>query len=131
MGGQISFYLGDGFKGGVINRGSTLGVSPSSQAIRDTIHTKYKLFNKEFILIDTAGIRRKTKVNEDLELGFEHYSGFGPLRDLQGWNNQSHTVYATADFKAKGMEVNFGVGRGYHNGEDDWVVKSIIAFPFN
>jgi len=29
------------------------------------------------------------------------------------------------------MDVNFGVGHGYHNGEDDWVVKSIIAFPFN
>jgi hypothetical protein len=71
------------------------------------------------------------KVNGDLELGFEHYSGYGPMRDLQGYKNQEHTVYATADFKVKGMEVNFGVGRGYHNGEDDWVMKSIIAFPFN
>ena len=34
---------------------------------RDTIHTHYKLFQKEFILIDTAGIRRKAKVHEDLE----------------------------------------------------------------
>ena len=34
---------------------------------RDTIHTHYNLYNKEFILIDTAGIRRKTKVHEDLE----------------------------------------------------------------
>jgi GTP-binding protein len=34
---------------------------------RDTIHTHYNLFSKEFILIDTAGIRRKTKVHEDLE----------------------------------------------------------------
>src|SRR5204863_7139002 len=34
---------------------------------RDTIHTHYKLFQKEFVLIDTAGIRRKTKVHEDLE----------------------------------------------------------------
>jgi hypothetical protein len=71
------------------------------------------------------------KVNGDLELGFEHYSGYGPLRDLQGYKNQVHTVYATADFKVRDMEVNFGVGRGYHNGEDDWIVKSIIAFPFN
>lgn len=71
------------------------------------------------------------KVNADLELGFEHYSGYGHPQNLQGWNNQSHTVYATADFKVKDMEVNFGVGRGYHNGEDDWIVKSIIAFPFN
>ena len=42
-------------------------VSDIAGTTRDTIHTHYKLFQKEFILIDTAGIRRKTKVNEDLE----------------------------------------------------------------
>src|SRR6185436_5730516 len=34
---------------------------------RDSIHSHYKLFKKEFILIDTAGIRKKAKVHEDLE----------------------------------------------------------------
>lgn len=34
---------------------------------RDPIHTTYRKFGKEFVLIDTAGIRRKTKVEEDLE----------------------------------------------------------------
>ncbi len=34
---------------------------------RDSIHSHYKLFQKEFILIDTAGIRKKAKVQEDLE----------------------------------------------------------------
>jgi len=42
-------------------------VSDIAGTTRDTIHTHYNLFNKEFILIDTAGIRRKTKVHEDLE----------------------------------------------------------------
>src|SRR5579863_2238646 len=42
-------------------------VSEIAGTTRDTIHTHYKLYNKEFILIDTAGIRRKTKVHEDLE----------------------------------------------------------------
>ncbi len=42
-------------------------VSDIAGTTRDTIHTHYKLFRKEFILIDTAGIRRKTKVHEDLE----------------------------------------------------------------
>ncbi len=42
-------------------------VSDIAGTTRDTIHTHYKLFKKEFILIDTAGIRRKTKVHEDLE----------------------------------------------------------------
>ncbi len=34
---------------------------------RDTIHSKYTKFGKEFLLIDTAGIRKKAKVHEDLE----------------------------------------------------------------
>ena len=42
-------------------------VSDIAGTTRDTIHTHYKLFQKEFVLIDTAGIRRKNKVNEDLE----------------------------------------------------------------
>ncbi len=42
-------------------------VSDIAGTTRDTIHTHYKLFQKDFILIDTAGIRRKNKVHEDLE----------------------------------------------------------------
>ena len=34
---------------------------------RDTIHTHYNLFGKEFMLIDTAGVRKKKNVHEDLE----------------------------------------------------------------
>ena len=42
-------------------------VSDIAGTTRDTIHTHYNLFQKEFVLIDTAGIRRKSKVHEDLE----------------------------------------------------------------
>lgn len=42
-------------------------VSDIAGTTRDTIHTRYNLFKKDFVLIDTAGIRRKTKVEEDLE----------------------------------------------------------------
>lgn len=34
---------------------------------RDSIHTRYNLFGRDFLLIDTAGIRKKNKVHEDLE----------------------------------------------------------------
>ncbi|MEM6696858.1 MAG: ribosome biogenesis GTPase Der [Bacteroidota bacterium] len=34
---------------------------------RDSIHSKYEKFGKEFLLIDTAGIRKKGKVHENLE----------------------------------------------------------------
>lgn len=71
------------------------------------------------------------RVNEDLELGIEHYTGLGAMNNLQGFKNQEHTTYVAADFKAKGMEVNFAVGHGYQKAEDDWVIKSIVAFPFN
>ncbi|MBK7100032.1 MAG: ribosome biogenesis GTPase Der [Sphingobacteriales bacterium] len=42
-------------------------VSDIAGTTRDTIHTHYNLFQKEFMLIDTAGIRRKSRVHEDLE----------------------------------------------------------------
>jgi len=34
---------------------------------RDSIHTRYNLFNKDVLLIDTAGIRKRAKVDENLE----------------------------------------------------------------
>ena len=42
-------------------------VSDIAGTTRDTIHTRYNLFQKDFVLIDTAGIRRKKNVHEDLE----------------------------------------------------------------
>ncbi len=42
-------------------------VSEVGGTTRDSIHTRYNLYKKDFILIDTAGIRRKARVNEDLE----------------------------------------------------------------
>ncbi len=46
---------------------------------RDTINSHYKLFDKEFLLVDTAGIRRKKKVSEDIEF----YSVMRSLRALE------------------------------------------------
>lgn len=42
-------------------------VTPIAGTTRDPIHSTYKKFDKEFLLIDTAGIRKKAKVEEDLE----------------------------------------------------------------
>ncbi len=42
-------------------------VSDIAGTTRDTIHTHYNMFQKEFMLIDTAGIRKKNKEKEDLE----------------------------------------------------------------
>lgn len=42
-------------------------VSDIAGTTRDSIHTHYNQFDKELILIDTAGIRKKKTVKEDLE----------------------------------------------------------------
>lgn len=42
-------------------------VSDIAGTTRDTIHTRYNLFQKDFMLIDTAGIRKKSKDKDDLE----------------------------------------------------------------
>lgn len=42
-------------------------VSEIAGTTRDTIHTHYNLFQKDFILIDTAGLRKKNKEKDDLE----------------------------------------------------------------
>ena len=42
-------------------------VSNIAGTTRDTIHTHYNLFQKDFILIDTAGLRKKNKEKDDLE----------------------------------------------------------------
>ena len=34
---------------------------------RDAIHTRYKMYGKDFVLVDTAGIRKKSAVKEDME----------------------------------------------------------------
>ena len=46
---------------------------------RDSIHTEYNKFGKQFTLIDTAGIRKKSKVHENLEF----YSVMRAIRSLE------------------------------------------------
>ncbi len=46
---------------------------------RDAINTRYKLFGKDFILTDTAGLRKKSKVKEDIEF----YSVLRSIQALQ------------------------------------------------
>jgi GTP-binding protein len=89
-------------------------VSDIAGTTRDTIHTHYKLFQKEFILIDTAGIRRKTKVHEDLEF----YSVIRAIRAMdeadiclilldaeKGITAQDLSIFAMAVKKGKGIVV--------------------------
>ena len=89
-------------------------VSDIAGTTRDTIHTHYNLFNKEFVLIDTAGIRRKAKVNEDLEF----YSVIRAIKAVdeadvcmllldaeKGIAAQDLSIFAMAVKKGKGIVV--------------------------
>ncbi|MAN88794.1 MAG: ribosome biogenesis GTPase Der [Algoriphagus sp.] len=54
-------------------------VTNEAGTTRDAIHTRYKLFGQDFIITDTAGIRKKAKVKEDVEF----YSVMRSLRTLE------------------------------------------------
>ncbi len=89
-------------------------VSDIAGTTRDTIHTHYNMFNKEFILIDTAGIRRKNKVHEDLEF----YSVIRAIKALDeanvcmlmidaqnGITAQDLAIFSMAVKKGKGIVI--------------------------
>jgi GTP-binding protein len=54
-------------------------VTDEAGTTRDAIHTRYKFFGQDFIITDTAGIRKKAKVKEDVEF----YSVMRSLRTLE------------------------------------------------
>lgn len=89
-------------------------VSEIAGTTRDSIHTHYNLFQKEFVLIDTAGIRRKAKVHEDLEF----YSVIRAIKALdeadvclllldaeKGATAQDLNIFSQAVKKGKGVVV--------------------------
>jgi len=89
-------------------------VSEIAGTTRDTIHTHYKLFQKDFMLIDTAGIRRKAKVHEDLEF----YSVIRAIKAMdeadvclilidavKGVSAQDISIFSLAAKKGKGVVV--------------------------
>ncbi len=54
-------------------------VTPIAGTTRDTIYTRYKGFGFDFFLIDTAGLRRKARVKEDIEF----YSVMRTIRAIE------------------------------------------------
>ena len=89
-------------------------VSDIAGTTRDTIHTHYKLFQKEFMLIDTAGIRKKSKEKDDLEF----YSIIRAIRAMdeadvcllvidghKGITAQDITIFSLATRKGKGIVI--------------------------
>ncbi|MEO8235592.1 MAG: ribosome biogenesis GTPase Der [Flavobacterium sp.] len=81
---------------------------------RDAIDTKYDRFGFEFNLVDTAGIRRKAKVKEDLEF----YSVMRSVRAIEhadvciliidatrGFEGQDQSIFWLAEKNRKGVVI--------------------------
>lgn len=89
-------------------------VSDIAGTTRDPIHTHYNQFGKEFILIDTAGLRKKKAVQEDLEF----YSVIRAIKAMdeadicmllidaaKGMTAQDVNILSLAERKGKGIVI--------------------------
>lgn len=76
-------------------------VTPMAGTTRDTIHTRYNSFGKELLLVDTAGIRKKSKVHENIEF----YSVLRAIRAIEECDVCVIMVDATLGFEAQDMNL--------------------------
>ncbi|WP_026474753.1 ribosome biogenesis GTPase Der [Alkaliflexus imshenetskii] len=76
-------------------------VTPVSGTTRDSIHTRYNKFGHDFLLIDTAGIRKKTKVHEDLEF----YSVMRAVRAIENSDVCLLLIDATRGFEGQDQKI--------------------------
>lgn len=76
-------------------------VTPIAGTTRDPIHSTYSKFGKEFMLIDTAGIRKKRKVHEDLEF----YSVMRAIRAIEESDVCFLMVDAQTGIEAQDMSI--------------------------
>lgn len=70
---------------------------------RDSIETHYKKFGHEFVLIDTAGLRKKGKVSEDLEF----YSVMRAVRVVEDSDVCVLVVDATRGIESQDLNILF------------------------
>lgn len=68
---------------------------------RDSIYTRYNKFGKDFYLVDTAGIRKKAKVNEDLE----YYSVVRSIRAIENADVCILMIDATRGIEAQDLNI--------------------------
>lgn len=68
---------------------------------RDTINTHYNQFGKDFILVDTAGIRKKAKVHEDVEF----YSVMRSIRAIEECDVCLLMIDAQVGIEAQDMSI--------------------------
>lgn len=86
-------------------------VTPIAGTTRDTVFTRYNQFGFDFYLVDTAGVRRKQKVKEDIEF----YSVMRSIRAIENSDVCVLMLDATAGLEAQDLNL-FGLCRRNNKG---------------
>ena len=76
-------------------------VTPIAGTTRDTIHTRYQQFGLDFFLVDTAGLRKKNKVTEDIEF----YSVMRTIRAIEACDVIILMLDATQCLESQDMNI--------------------------
>lgn len=76
-------------------------VTPIAGTTRDSVHSRYNKFGHDFIIIDTAGLRKKGKVTEDLEF----YSVMRSIRTIENSDVCILMVDATQGIESQDMHI--------------------------
>ncbi|MEO1097968.1 MAG: ribosome biogenesis GTPase Der [Bacteroidota bacterium] len=86
-------------------------VTDEAGTTRDSINTRYTLYGKDFILTDTAGIRKKSRVKEDIEF----YSVLRAIQALQDSDVCIFVIDAERGLEAQDMNI-IGLAKKYNKG---------------
>lgn len=76
-------------------------VTPVAGTTRDSVHTRYNKYDMDFYLIDTAGLRKKGKVTEDLEF----YSVMRSIRSIESADVCILMLDATQGVESQDMNI--------------------------
>jgi len=86
-------------------------VTPIPGTTRDSIYTRYKGFGFDFYLVDTAGVRKKGKVSENIEF----YSVMRSIRAIENSDVCLLLIDATQGFEAQDINI-FSLAQKNHKG---------------
>jgi GTPase len=84
-------------------------VTPISGTTRDSINTRYNAFGFDFILVDTAGIRKKAKVHEDIEF----YSVLRSVRTIENSDVCIFMIDATEGIQKQDLNIFYVIEKNH------------------
>ena len=84
-------------------------VTDISGTTRDAINTRYKAFGFDFILVDTAGIRKKAKVTEDIE----YYSTLRAVRTIENSDVCILMIDATEGIQKQDLVIYYMIEKNH------------------